>query len=242
MRMQSQDAELYEALKAYTAVAVASLVESGFVLEPESEGGWHARGDNAFVFRELRGSPEGLLGIVAAQHSRPEYQAVVSELRAHPVIGTRLGKLVGTAFSRELLAADRLADWLVYRFLRRGSLEAAEFDAAFEQLLELLTSDAAAWVVIAPLSGVASDAAPIELEPGVEIIAMSDAEVIACLSTSLITGFGSAGFTSMANRIAIRLTEQWPVIVATTMATAPRLRLTRDELNWWRLWCMCFAS
>jgi hypothetical protein len=42
--MQSEDAELYEALKAYTAVAVASLVESGFVLEPGSEGGWHARG------------------------------------------------------------------------------------------------------------------------------------------------------------------------------------------------------
>jgi Apea-like HEPN len=220
----------------------ASLVESGFVLEPESEGGWHPRGDNAFVFRELRGSPEGLLDSVAAQHSRPEYQAVASALRAHPVIGTRLGKLVGTAFSREVLAEDRVADGLVYRFLRRGSFDAAEFDTAFEQLLELLTSDTAAWVVIAPLSGVASDATPIELEPGVEIIAMSDAEVIACLSTSLMTGFGSAGFPSLANRIAIRLTEQWPVIVdndnadgAATQAHSRRTELVEAVVHVLRL-------
>ena len=58
--MQSQDAELYEALKAYTVAAVTALLEGGFVLEPESEGGWHARSGNMFVFRELQGGPEGL--------------------------------------------------------------------------------------------------------------------------------------------------------------------------------------
>jgi len=215
VRMQSPDAdaELYEALKAYTMVSVASLLEGGFVLEPESQGGWHARRDNTFVFREPRGTPAGLDEAIAAQHSRLEYQAALDALRAHPLIGTRLGKLVGTAFSRALLEEDRLPDRLLYPFVRRGCFDADAFDAAFKQLVESLTFETATWVVIAPLSGVASEATPIELEPGVEIIAMSDAEVIACLSTGLVTGFGSAGFTSVTNRIAIRLTERWPAIV-----------------------------
>jgi hypothetical protein len=211
--MQRRDDGLYEALRAYTVAAVASLLEAGFVIEPESEGGWHARGDNMFVFREPQGPPEGLREAINAQHSRPEYQVALNALRAHPIIGTRLGKLLGTAFGSALLEEHHLPDRLIYAFLRRGSFDADEFDTGFDQFVESLTFETAAWVVIAPLSGVASDATPIELEAGVEIITMSDTEVVACLSTSLITGFGSAGFTSVTNRIAIRLTEHWPAIV-----------------------------
>ena len=211
--MQSRDADLYEPLEAYTAAAVSSLLGSGFALEPELEGGWHARGNDTFVLREPRETPEGLHEAITAQHCRPEYQAVLEALRAHPVIGTRLGKLVGPAFSRAQVDEEDLADRLLYPFLRRSSFDAAEFGAAFDQLVESLTSETAAWVVIAPLSGAASDATPIELEAGIEIVTMSDAEVIACLSTGLITGFGSAGLAFISNRIAIRLTEQWPVLV-----------------------------
>jgi hypothetical protein len=211
--MRNHDAELYEALKAYTVLAVGSLLEGSFVFEAESEGGWHARSANTFVFREYRGTPEGLDEAIESQHSRPEYQAALDALRAHPIIGTRLGKPVGTEFSRALLEEDRLPDRLLYPVLRRGSFDAGEFDTAFEQLVESLTFEKTAWVVVAPLSGVASDATPIGLEPGVEIVRMSDDEVIACLSTGLITGVGSTGFVSVANRIAIRLTEHWPAIV-----------------------------
>lgn len=211
--MQSQDAELYEALKAYTVVAVASLLERRFSLEPESEGGWHARGDNMFVFREPQDTPEGLREAITAQHSRREYRAALDALRAHPVIGARLGKLVGTTFHRGLLEEERLPDRLLYRFLRRGSFDADEFDIAFQELVESLTFETAAWIVIAPLSGVASDETPITLEPGVEITTLSDPEVIACLSTGLLTSFGGTGATFVTNRIGIRLTEQWPAIV-----------------------------
>jgi hypothetical protein len=101
----------------------------------------------------------------------------------------------------------------VYRFLRRGAFDADEFETGFEEVVESLAFETAPWVVIAPLSGLASDAIPIELEPGVEIVKMSDDEVIACLSTGLITGSGMAGFTSVGHRLAIRLSEEWPAVV-----------------------------
>ena len=209
---QNQDAELREAVREYTVAALGSLLDDGFVLEAESEGGWRARGQ-MFAFCEYRGTPQSLHEAIAAQHARPEYRAAVQAFRAHPIIGPRIGKVVGTAFSRTIVQEEGLPDRLVYRFLRRGSFDATEFDAGFEELVESLAFETAPWVVIAPLSGMAANATPIELEPGVEIVEMTDNEVIACLSTGLITGFGMTGFVSVGNRIAIRLSERWPAVV-----------------------------
>ena len=69
VRIQSRDADLHEAFRAYAFAAVASLLKDGFALEPESEGGWHAHG-NMFVFRDYRGLLRGCRRLAIRQLRR----------------------------------------------------------------------------------------------------------------------------------------------------------------------------
>lgn len=137
-----------------------------------------------------------------------EHEDVIAALRAHPVIGPRLdsavagwsldpGNVLGLLVSAMLSEADDLSDDC--------------FERVFPPFYAWLTREAEDVVVIAPLSGLDADDMPIALGPGVEIDRMSDAEVIACLTTRVISGFGSGTQTYVDPRLAIRIRERHPV-------------------------------
>ena len=130
----------------------------------------------------------------------------------HPRIAPRLDQPVGTPWAQS--ATSTLPDRVLWSLLLRSGEYDERFDAAFHDLLTWLTRDTEPYVHVAPLLGLDSDTAVIEIEPGVEIAKMTDQEVIACLTNGLISTSDAQGRSAhVPLRHAIRIREEWPIVV-----------------------------
>ena len=198
-----------DALHAYICAVFEHLRASDFEFPPKEDrgSGWVASGD-AFVLREHEDWQYDAQRHAGTMEGTVEYAAAIAALRAHPVIGPRLD----TIFGGWTLEAGAVPAMLLGRMLAEvDDVESDIFDQVFTPLYEWLTRDDESVIVVAPLSGVASDEVPIQLATGVEIDRMTDDEVIACLTTRVIPSFGLATVAFVDPRIAIRMRERHPV-------------------------------
>jgi hypothetical protein len=194
--MDPSAAELYDAIKAYASRTVASVRATGVALSPEPYPGWRWVEDDHYAFHPMRDTVLNLRAELESHHASDEYRRCLALLHQHPVIGPRLGKLVGTHLSQTLLDAEGIPDRPVWRLLRTDAQLSDVFDGIFWEQYEWLIREEEVYVLIAPVSGLACDKVPIKLDPDLEIDTMVPEEVMACLNTALIG-----------------LRERWPVVV-----------------------------
>ena len=161
-------------------------------------------------------------------HSIPAFTNCMEALRAHPVIGPRLDTLVGSALGSSRLESDRIPDMVLYSMLPDAdalAFEVERFDRAADELIAWLTRRQETYTVIAPLSGLITEANPIVLQAGIEIDEMTDAEVVDALTFGLagdhpaMTGAGQALVRS---RVGLRIREALTLRLAMTSRWTPR--------------------
>ncbi len=123
-----------------------------------------------------------------AHHSLNEHGEFVAALRRDPEIGPQLEALVGHEFAMTKLETHKVTDRLVWQIARRSnSLEFSE--EAFAEEYRRFDSDLRRKqyeiIIAAPLLGLVIDAAPTDLEKGLELDRLSDDEIANCLEANL---------------------------------------------------------
>jgi hypothetical protein len=155
-------------------------------------GRWKSTGPGQFRRDDaVQVSWVGAIGRRAAQlHSLPEYRAVIDLVMAREEWRTQFGTLVGTRHSRARLDLDWFLDGCLDTALsanadgRDGAGAAIELAAKMEQLLD--ASDFVAEIV-GPLFGFSAGVGRIELDPGLAIEPIDEAEVERLFSFGLLS-------------------------------------------------------
>jgi hypothetical protein len=178
---------------------------------------WESAGGDMFLLREPMLSPEEwcLLDEIHHVTDLPEtkrlYRAFQNDSRVEPL----LGRLVGTALMSTLVDEEALARRVLWAVMRasNGSLRfsADAFDRGFDNWLAELVARTQEGLVLTPLS-LRLDGR-LDLGDEMEIVQLTDEEVIACLHMGAIrlaippAGSGTAW---VHNRTAIRVAYQLP--------------------------------
>lgn len=236
--------EVYEATKNYVAAALAYLEEHHGPGPGRQFGSWPAwRRTQPGEFVQ-EGVPTELWSPISAGasndlHALPEYEECVAALRADPKIRPQLDTLVGTATGASRIEASTIADGILTRLASEVGawrFDEARFDAAYEEYESALFADSFAYVLIAPLPGLTSDALPIRLDDRSEIDTMTEDEALACIHGGLFgPTMGALPLISIRTESALRVTTTFPKVVG-DMATWSQDALdhlgTLHELAW----------
>lgn len=123
----------------------------------------------------------------------PSYQAARDSILADPVLAPQMGQLLGPAGlgGIRLEVDDVLLSLVDAMFRDDGTIvfEEDKYEARWKEIEEVLYSEKVIQVSVAPLPGFTVPLLPIELEEGLAIDKLTDAEIKRCVRAGLLTPF-----------------------------------------------------
>lgn len=215
--------QLHRTLKEYTARAMETLAATCSEAPPEMvfrgfAREWAQIAPGVYALRERAVAWWELCILEHAEDRRalPEYEAVVTAIRADELASPQVDTLVGTALSAHRQEVDQLVDRILWDLARHAEtlmFDSNAFDESFERLIADLERTECDLPIFIPLPGVKCAEVPIEVEPGLEIALLSDTEVAWCLRSGLIQTIGPVDHAMVGEVVAIRMRFSLPKIV-----------------------------
>jgi hypothetical protein len=144
--------------------------------------------DHDSIFRDRPRAVESWAPFILEMmtYNKSSWNAVMAAIHNDVRLARQLNTLVGTAHG----GAARVEPQQLFTHVlpRPAELDSEEeaFDRRYAQLEHYLKADEFEYVTVLPLPGMAIASLPIELEPDVELDAMSDRELAFALNTSII--------------------------------------------------------
>ncbi len=202
---------LHAAAKLYLRGAM-ELAANKHVLEGPSSVGtdWVRHSSNMFTLRETE-VPDWAIRLSLCRHelmALPEYGRFLAALQSDVTIARLLGTTIGSGWSAIGIYGDSIIHYLAYQFVRRcGSLRFD--DSIFEQVFRELDADLHRsefdYILVAPLFGLEAEQLPMRLTPTIEIVQLTDPEIVRCLNLGLSPAPIFSGVTLVGSGIGVRI-------------------------------------
>lgn len=140
-------------------------------------------------FRERRVRKPGLWRILQHYQSVPGYRDAVQVLTVDPLIGSHVGRLVGTQLSATRLAADDILWSLLHAMANdEGVFEFTDecFDRKWQELLDFCEAEQILLKLVAPIPCLNTPTLPLRLNDELVIDKLSEAEVTICCQVGVL--------------------------------------------------------
>jgi hypothetical protein len=207
--------ELYAAMKRYVLMGMG-LVRERCQPEEEEEEEWVPSGTSSYALQGVTRPAWWLClhhaPITDELHALSEYAALVTALRADPVIAPQLDTLVGTETTASRLELRHLTDSVIIGCLLRSSAATQDeevFEARYVELETRLYAKEIYQEELVFLAGFNSEVLPLRLRHGVEIVQTTPEQIQLALRLRLLPTDGVAGHTFIHNAPSHAIRQTW---------------------------------